>query len=966
MDLAALYSDIVETSPDGIWVFDLDGHTLYTNPRLAEILGVPPATMASRSVLDTLHEDDRRHLVDHLASLRAGQVDHHETEARLLRPDGSPLWVLVRESVRRTADGQVSEVVHRISDYTARREMLEDLRSSRAQLAEAHEIARIGSWTWDVVRDHISGSPEIYRLYDLDDATFPEHYPDFLEMVHPDDRDLVDGAVRAALDGADDFVWVARIRGGGDWLWTRGRGIVHRDADGTAVGMSGTHQDITEARQVELELIDLVNQNRIMQAVASAANEARTLNEVLTQARGLVLLHDDWERARGFVPDDARDGVVPLYVTEEDRTSDLDTPDLNAVELEVANRAFHRRGCVWDSSRLTIGFPISYDDEVQAVVTITSAPPLYRHEMIETMVQAVAVQLARVAERERSERELADARDQAMAASRQKSDFLATMSHEIRTPLNGVIGLNDLLLRTALDPGQLRLASGVQVASRALLAVLNDILDFSKIEAGRLELERVDFQVRRVLDQVLSVMSESAREKSVVLDASCHPDVPETVSGDPTRFAQVLTNLVSNAIKFTESGEVHVQATAEDVDGGTRLRVEVSDTGLGVEDAQVEGLFDPFTQADASTTRLYGGTGLGLAISKQIAEALDGEIGYRPNQPAGSVFWFTGVFGRRTGSSAGSDDKTVRTPLGARSEDAGVVAALAEPNAAATVRAQLVPRRRILVVEDNVVNQMVALGLLESLGYAAETAGDGLHALQALDAGDFDAVLMDVQMPRMDGYAATREIRARAQGARRIPVIAMTAAAVEGERERCLAAGMDDFLTKPVDPAALAAVLTTWLKSDDRPAHHPSTEATTTMDHLLDYSEPDPDALDTDRLDMLRDLDEDNTDYLDRAIGNFLTNSHTGLDTIREAVAAGDAAALRAAAHKLAGSALNLGVTYAGEALRSLEFLGDEGTVEGAEDKLVVAETALARGRDELLAYQASYSSGRRPGDPAP
>jgi PAS domain S-box-containing protein len=1077
MDLAALYSDIVETSPDGIWVFDLDGHTLYANPRLAAMFGVDLATMAATSVLDCLAEAGRDELAQRLDGLREGRTTDLEVETEFVRPDGSAFWVLVRESVRRGPNGAITEVVHRLSDYTVRRQIVEELRGSRAQLAEAQRLARVGSWTWDVVRDRITGSAEIYELYGLDDSTFPQGYPDFLEMVHPDDRDAVAAAVQAALDGEDQFEFVARIRGQGDWLWTSGRGIVHRDDEGKPVAMSGTHQDITKAREVELELIDSVNQNKIMQAVATAANEAHTLNEVLAQARDLVLLHDDWERARGFVPTEDGDGVAPLYLSDDDQESDRSTPELNATELDVANRAFHERRCVWDDKRLTIAFPVSYADEVYAVVTITSAPPLYRHELIESMVSAVAVQLGRVAERERAERELADARDQAMAASRQKSDFLATMSHEIRTPLNGVIGLNDLLLRSGLDAAQLRLASGVQVASRALLAVINDILDFSKIEAGKLELERLDFEVRPVFDQLLSVMSETARAKGVELSVSCHPDVPETLAGDPTRLSQVLTNLVSNAVKFTEAGEVYVRATAEPVPEGTRLRVEVSDTGRGVEESQVAGLFDPFTQADASTTRLYGGTGLGLAISKEIAEALDGEIGYRPNEPAGSVFWFTGVFGEPTGSASDPEDEFARTWLSghrvlvvddnphnrlileeqlawwqvrtrsvtdaesaltalaeAASQgdpfdaalldlampgrdgldlardiradpayhdlvllmltsyattadadvlDAGIAEKLPKPVTAAALRAALVShlagiephrvtespaaltdgrRRRVLVVEDNVVNQMVALGLLESLGYVAETADDGIFALEALAREQYDAVLMDVQMPRMDGYAATREIRRREDGAPRVPVIAMTAAAVEGERERCLEAGMDDFLTKPVDPVALATVLDTWLGSaDSSPQQHTATEGTTMdtgMGTVADYPEPDPDSLDIERLDMLRDLDEDNTTYLDRAIGNFMTNSRTGLDTIREAISAGDAAAMRAAAHKLAGSALNLGVTYAGEAVRTIEFLGDEGTVEGAEEKLPAVEAALARGREELLAYQASYSQG--------
>ena len=237
----------------------------------------------------------------------------------------------------------------------------------------------------------------------------------------------------------------------------------------------------------------------------------------------------------------------------------------------MAQRAHDTRGPVWDEARLTIAFPILLGTEVYAVVAITSAPPLYRFELIETMAGRVAEQLARVAERERAQAEVARARDEAMEASRQKSDFLATMSHEIRTPLNGVIGLNDLLLRTPLNPEQQRLASGVEAAGRTLLGLINDILDFSKIEAGRLELERLDFEVRLLLEQVSAMLTELAREKRLDLVVSCHPDVPAVLSGDPTRLAQVITNLVSNAVKFTERGVVAVRATAEPDDGRVRL-----------------------------------------------------------------------------------------------------------------------------------------------------------------------------------------------------------------------------------------------------------------------------------------------------------------------------------------------------------------------------------------------------------
>ncbi len=739
MEQDALYRDIVETSPDGIWVFDLEGRTLYANAALARMFGADASELLDLTVFDSLDEEGQVQFAAHLEQLRRGELNREDVECRFVRRDGSALWVLVRESAVHAPDGSLTGIVHRLADFSSRRSVLERLTGSQQRLAEAQRIARIGSWQWDVERDEISGSDGLYALYGLDPGSFPATYADFLEIVHPDDRALVEESVAAAVRDASEFVFVVRVQAAdGEWVWTRGRGEAHRDADGRVVRMSGTHQDVTETKLAEMALEDSVSQNALMQAVATAANEARTLEDVLSQAQSLVLLHDDWRRARAFVPAADGHGVVPLYIFDEDHEADAEDPELFRTELDLANRAFREGRALWDDARLTIAFCVSFADEVCAVITITSDPPLYRHDMITSMVEQVAVQLGRVAERERAERELAAARDAAMEASRQKSEFLATMSHEIRTPLNGVIGLNDLLLRTRLNADQVRLASGVQVASRALLAVINDVLDFSKIEAGKLHLEMLDFGVRPVFDQVASLLAESARAKGLELMVSCHPDVPEVLHGDPTRLAQVLTNLGSNAVKFTEHGQVLVRATGEPAPGGrTQLRVEVSDTGVGVRDADVSALFDPFTQADASTTRMYGGTGLGLAISREIVGALGGEIGLEPNPAGGSIFWFTAC---------------LDAPVGTRLE-------LEDEHARGSLRG-----RRVLVVDDNEHNRLI---LEEQLAWwqirpcSVADADAALAAMaEAVKEGDpFQAVLLDLVMPRHDGLDLAEALR---------------------------------------------------------------------------------------------------------------------------------------------------------------------------------------------------------------
>ncbi|WP_372729538.1 response regulator [Nocardioides sp.] len=1073
MDHGRLFRDIVETSPDGIWVLDLDGRTIYANAEIARLYGVPESEVMDLTVFDTLDEEGRAQFRAHLADLRTGALNPHNVEVQFVRRDGSVRWVLVRESELRAEDGSLTGILHRLTDYTEQRQLADTVRANEQRLAEAQRIARIGSWEWQLASDEITGSAQLYELYGLSADSFPVCYEQFIQIVHPDDRPTVDDAVADALAGLDEFVFVARLKGPGDtWVWTRGRGVTVRDDAGRAVAMKGTHQDITEVKETEQTLQDYASQNAIMRAVASAANEAESLTEVLRQAESLVLLHDDWRRARAFVPARDGSGLVPLLI-DPDADSGDDQPDEadadSAMELELARRAFEHQTSLWSEDRLTIAFCISYADEVCAVVTITSDPPLFRHDMIQAMVEQVAVQLGRVAERERTARELAQARDGAMEASRQKSEFLATMSHEIRTPLNGVIGLNDLLLRTNLDSNQHRLSSGVQVAGRALLSVINDILDFSKIEAGKLELERIDFEVRPVFDQVANVLSESARSKGLELMVSCHPAVPESLAGDPTRLAQVLTNLGSNAIKFTDVGEVMIRATAEPVDDRVRLMVEVVDTGVGVDELSVDDLFAPFTQADASTTRIHGGTGLGLAISRDIVEAMGGEIGLKPNPGGGSVFWFTLMLdpsvgdapdpadahatahlcGRRVlivddnvhnrlileeqlawwgvrSYAASSADEALQmldqalidgdpfeaalldmampvrdgfhlaadirrdpafddlelvmltslsTPDPARVRRYNISECLTKPVLAGVLRSSLLehlagvgtrtgsgvdrastegPTHRILVVEDNTLNQLVAAGILESLGYEAVTASDGIEALEILESEQFDAVLMDVQMPRLDGYGATRRLRERESDGRRIPVIAMTAAAVEGERERCLAAGMDDFLTKPVDQAGVAAILREWLDDDhiwvepDRPAAAPPAQEPPRQEPLR--------GLDIPRIDELRDLDPGDTSYLDRAIGNFVTRTPTTLETIRTAWRTGDSAQLKAVSHKLAGGALNLGVERAGRIAQQIETAVDQGTSELAGPLIEALDEALTEGRTALLDYQATYS----------
>jgi two-component system sensor histidine kinase/response regulator len=535
---------------------------------------------------------------------------------------------------------------------------------------------------------------------------------------------------------------------------------------------------------------------------------------------------------------------------------------------------------------------------------------------------------ARLLQSERHARTEARAsRDAALEASRAKSAFVATMSHEIRTPMNGVIGLTGLLQGTRLDQRQRQYVDGVHLAGEALLQIINDILDFSKVEAGKLELDIIDFNLVQVVEEAAELVAEQAQGKGLELLAYCSPEVPLGVRGDPSRLRQVLLNLASNAVKFTDTGEVVIRALLDDeTEHGPVLRFEVTDTGVGLEEDDRDRLFEPFSQADSSTTRRFGGTGLGLAICRQLITAMGGALGVDSRLGRGSTFWFTLPLQHAAGGAAPlparggrladvrvlvvDDNATNRLILSdqlgawgmrvdlagdgptalhlleeavgtdapyalvlldlcmpgmdglalarriqslasgvkmvllssvtdlspAEALASGITVSLTKPLqmsrlqgtleelyvAPTSVQRNASPRPtdagpgtrgHVLVVEDNHVNQLVAVGILEYLGYTTEVAGNGLEALVSLARTPFAAVLMDCQMPEMDGFAATTEIRRIERNGVRVPVIAMTAGVTEGERERCFSAGMDDFVAKPVSPEELGATLARWIST---------------------------------------------------------------------------------------------------------------------------------------------------------
>ncbi len=530
--------------------------------------------------------------------------------------------------------------------------------------------------------------------------------------------------------------------------------------------------------------------------------------------------------------------------------------------LEIGERVFESQQLpMRDASGQisgVIGVATDITERVKAKAQLQEAYDVLEIRVAERTVElshANALLKEEIGERQRVEEDLALARDQALEASRLKSEFLATVSHEIRTPMNGIIGMTELLLETELDETQIEFANIVHHEAFALLEIINDILDFSKIEAGKLILGSMPFSLRAVFGSMRELFGPKAVEQSLGFSVKVSPAIPDVVIGDSGRLRQVLINLVGNAFKFTESGHINVVAELKErMEGQAQIFISVEDTGIGVSANAQHTLFDSFTQADGSITRRYGGTGLGLAISKRLVELMDGQIGVESTPGVGSTFWFTAVLSEADAKSEAStghmnEKSQIRTipslpplPNSTRSRltmNLNTQPTKFEPQARATVtnlgaRAEIrnettawaqvpagsasisVPESEtiILLVEDNAINQQLAQLQLKQLGFTCHAVSSGRAAVAEIDATPdrYTIVLMDCQMPDMDGFAATRAIRLQeAQHNGHIPIIAMTANAMQGDRERCLAAGMDDYISKPVSKQALKDALDRWL-----------------------------------------------------------------------------------------------------------------------------------------------------------
>ncbi|MBA2778295.1 ATP-binding protein [Billgrantia kenyensis] len=509
-------------------------------------------------------------------------------------------------------------------------------------------------------------------------------------------------------------------------------------------------------------------------------------------------------------------------------------------------------------------------------------------------------------------RELQATAHRAEAASQAKSEFLATVSHEIRTPLNGVIGMSDLLADQPIDSRSREYARTLNVSAARLLELINDILDFSKIESGKLELERRPIRLVSLIGDASRLFALRAETKGLKLDTHVSPDLPERMMGDPARLRQVLLNLLSNAIKFTEQGKVAVEASRSPQG---RLRLEVRDTGPGIDEDKHDWLFEPFRQADASTARRYGGTGLGLAISQRLTEAMGGTIGLDSRPGEGSCFW-------------------IELPLEAASDEE---AEPLEPQPALEYSAG----GRVLLVEDNPINQQVAEAMLERFGCQVSVAESGPKALEMAVNEAFDIIFMDVQMPGMDGLETTRRMREAGGWCAQVPIVAMTAGGPGAEREICLAAGMSDYLVKPLRRHELALALRRGLTGVSETA---VSKARETPSDMIDVG-------------VLEELQESlGTAALATLVQVHDEQLHSHVADLESALNQGDLATLGRIAHRIKGESGSLGSCGLSAIAQELERLASEEDFPGAEAKLKALQAAIPLTLDSLQGWLADQS----------
>ncbi|MCS7025080.1 MAG: PAS domain S-box protein [Bryobacteraceae bacterium] len=833
VNLRTRLESIVDALAEGLILVDANGFILDCNPRGSEILGVARELILGQSIksVDWCAVDSNNQPLEEfefpcMRVLRTG-IPIRAAIIGITRPDGQRIWLEVNAWPLRDGFGNLTGAVSSFSDVTERRRMQQQILESEARFRALADGVPImvwmagpnGEWT-DCNRSWLefTGAP-----------LQPGERLGWTRRIHPEDELRCRICYQSAITHRQPLQLEFRLlRHDGLYRWVLDRCAPRWSASGEFLGFVGGCVDITERRETEQKLLEA---NLRIRHLAEALEQAPASVFLCDQSGIITYVNRTFCEVSGYQPDEVLGKPSQLFQPENpqlDATTRKQIWDCLSNGLPWRGELLNHKKNGEPFWELTLLAPLLDDSGATSGFLCVKEDITSRKKFEEDLQQT----------NQRLQETIARAQElacRAEAANVAKSEFLANMSHEIRTPMNGILGAAGLLLETPLNHEQREHVEVICTSAESLLTLINDLLDLSKIEAGRLEIESVETSLRAVVQAVAAMLGPLARKKGLEFESKIHPAIPEVVLGDPGRLRQVLVNLVGNAVKFTDSGRIEMNVMplpnpshpAGPSPETLLVKFSVRDTGIGIAPHQLERLFEKFTQLDSSPSRRHGGTGLGLAISRRLVNMMGGKIDVISELGKGSEFWFTVPFrlpqpAHHPTTPARSSDSTAEENSGLApvAPDLPAQPAAPPPPAASFSRFKCEPQlvealtrrqARVLLAEDNAINRRVAIAILRRLGVSVDAVVNGQEAVHAVQHSRYDLVLMDVHMPQTDGLEAARAIRNLPGPSSRIPIIAMTASVMAQDRDLCSQAGMNDFLSKPIEVAALAQVLSQWL-----------------------------------------------------------------------------------------------------------------------------------------------------------